>query len=107
MIAREWRGRVRAERGEEYVAYMWATGVGEYVRTDGNRHAWVLSRDLGDGRAEVVAFSLWDSMDDVRRFAGDDENEMVLYPEDRDFLLDEPTLRHYEVHGGPAVDATL
>ena len=102
MIAREWRGRVRTEQAEEYVAYIWATGAGEYLRTPGNLHAWVLSRDAGDGTAEVVAFSLWDSIADVRRFAGDDENEMVLYPEDREFLLDEPTLRHYEVHGPEA-----
>ena len=99
MIAREWRGRVRAEQAEAYAAYIWDTGGGEYLRTPGNLHAWVLTREVGDGSAEVVAFSLWESMADVRRFAGDDENAMVLYPEDREYLIDEPTLRHYEVRG--------
>ena len=42
MIAREWRGTIRAEHAEEYIAYIWATGGGEYGRTPGNRGAWVM-----------------------------------------------------------------
>ena len=44
MIAREWRGTIRAEHVEEYIAYIWATGGGEYGKTPGNRGAWVMSR---------------------------------------------------------------
>lgn len=57
MIAREWRGVIRAEQVEEYIAYIWATGGGEYGKTPGNRGAWVMSRVDGD-RAEIVALSL-------------------------------------------------
>ena len=44
-----------------------------------------------------MAFSVWNSYDDIRRFAGKDVNEMVLYPEDRDYLIGTPTLTHYDV----------
>lgn len=33
MIARIWHGVIRAERVEEYIAYIEATGGGEYKRT--------------------------------------------------------------------------
>jgi hypothetical protein len=44
MIARIWRGVIRAEHAEEYIAYIAATGGGEYKRTPGNRDAWTMSR---------------------------------------------------------------
>jgi hypothetical protein len=40
MIARVWRGVIRAEHVEEYVKYVEATGGGEYKRTPGNGSAW-------------------------------------------------------------------
>lgn len=46
----------------------------------------------------IVMFSLWDSMDAVRRFAGDDPEIAVFYPEDDRYLVDRDlTVRHYEV----------
>ena len=49
------------------------------------------------GTAEIVAFSLWDDIEAIRRFAGEDIDAMVLYPEDHDYLLSPPTLVHYRV----------
>jgi hypothetical protein len=37
MIALEWRGTIRAEHVEEYIACIWATSGGEYGKTPGNR----------------------------------------------------------------------
>ena len=97
MIAREWRGQVRTEQLEGYVDYVRATGVDEYLRTPGNRTGYILTRDLGDGLSELVALSVWDSYDDFDRFAGNDVDQMVLYPEDSDYLVATPTLTHYRV----------
>lgn len=103
LIARMWRGTVRAEHREAYVRYVQDTGVAEYVETPGNRAAYVLTRDLDDGTVEVSAFSLWDSWEAIAAFAGDDVDAMVLYPQDRAYLVGEPTLVHYDVHeAGPA-----
>jgi heme-degrading monooxygenase HmoA len=77
---------------------MKATGVAEYVATSGNLDAYMLRRDLDDGRTEFVMVTLWASMEAVRRFAGDQPERAVFYPEDDRFLVDrEVTVRHFEV----------
>jgi heme-degrading monooxygenase HmoA len=58
----------------------------------------MLTRDLGDGRTEVLTLSWWESLDSIRGFAGADINVAVFYPEDDDYLIDrETTVAHYEV----------
>jgi heme-degrading monooxygenase HmoA len=96
VIARIWRGAVRPHDADEYVAYMRETGVGEYLKTPGNRGAWILRRQVGDV-TEVVAFSLWADMDAVRGFAGDDPSRAVYYPEDDRWLMERSdVVEHYE-----------
>ena len=97
MIARIWSGAVRREDGDAYVAYIQETGIAHYKSTPGNRGAWLLRRDDGD-RSEIITFSLWDSIDAVRGFAGDDVEKAVFYPEDDRYLVErELTVKHYEV----------
>ena len=97
MIARVWHGAVRAGRGDAYAAYLDATGVREIRATPGNLGVLVLRRDEPT-QTEFTFISLWDSMDAIRRFAGDDVERAHYYPEDRDFLLHlEPTVTHHAV----------
>jgi heme-degrading monooxygenase HmoA len=97
MIARIWRGAVRAEDADEYVAYIDDTGMTEYKGTPGNCGAWMLRRDVGE-LTEVITFSLWESLDAVKAFAGDDYETAVFYPEDDRFLVErDKTCRHYDV----------
>ncbi|HSK97084.1 MAG TPA: hypothetical protein VK891_10745 [Euzebyales bacterium] len=98
MIARTWRGWVRSEQADAYVAYITGTGLADYRGTPGNLGAQMWTRDLGDGRTEVVTVSWWESLDDIRGFAGDDVGVARFYPEDDDFLVDrETTVAHHEV----------
>jgi hypothetical protein len=98
MIARVWRGVVARDRRAEYVAYVDSTGVAEYREARGCTVSMILTRELGDGtRVEVVAFSVWDDEAAIRAFTGPDLDAMVLYPEDEEFLVEPPTLVHYEV----------
>jgi heme-degrading monooxygenase HmoA len=97
MIARTWRGTVRQSDGDAYARYMQDTGVAAYAATPGNRGVWMLRRNVGD-LAEFVMFTLWDSLDAVKAFAGDDHERAVFYPEDDRFLVDrDHTAKHYEV----------
>jgi len=97
MIARTWRGWTRARDVEQYVEYLRETGVKELRRTPGNRGVFVFTRIDGD-RAEFQVISLWESMDAVRAFAGDDERVAVFYPDDDRFLVDrEHHADHYDV----------
>jgi len=97
MIARIWRGAVRAEDTEAYARYVKETGIDGYEKTPGNRGAWVLWQTEGD-RTEIVTLSFWDSMDAIVGFAGQDLERAVFYPEDDRFLVERDlTVRHYEV----------
>jgi heme-degrading monooxygenase HmoA len=101
MIARTWHGMVPAARADDYMAYLERTGLPDYRATPGNRGVWVLRRTEGD-RAHFLLVSLWESMDAIRAFAGDDVERARYYPEDRGFLLElEPRVTHYEVLGRP------
>lgn len=97
MVVRTWRGWTRAEDGDRYVEYLRETGLQAYRATPGNRGAWVLRRTAGE-RCEFVTVSVWDSLDDVRGFAGDDLGRAVFYPEDDEFLVErETTVDHWEL----------
>lgn len=99
MIARTWRGAVRAADAEAYAKYIQATGLAAYAATPGNLGAWLMYRVEGD-RAEVQTVSLWESMDAIHGFAGDDVERAVFYPEDDRYLVDrDVTANHWVVTG--------
>ena len=98
MIARVWRGWVRTDRAAEYVAYIEQTGMAAYRATPGNVDAQMWTRELGDGRTEVVTVSRWESLEVIVGFAGSDITRAVFYPEDDDFLVGrEETVTHFTV----------
>ncbi len=97
MIARTWHGVTPAARAEEYLAYLERTGLPDYRATPGNLGVWVLRSFQGD-RAHFLLVSFWDSLESIKRFAGDRYEIARYYPEDQDYLLElEPTTMHYEV----------
>ena len=106
MIARIWRGAVRAEDADAYAAYIERTGIEDYQRTPGNRGAWLLWRIEGE-RAEIITLSFWDSRTAIEGFAGHDIDRAVFYPDDDQFLIERDlTVRHYEVAGPDQADAS-
>ena len=97
VIARIWHGVTPAERADEYAAYLDRTGVRDCRATPGNRGVFVLRR-IQNNRAEFTFISIWESLDAIRRFAGEDYEKARYYPEDRDFLIElEPFVEHYDV----------
>ena len=97
MIARIWHGTVAQSDGDKYVQYMHHTGIAGYASTEGNRGVWMLRRDVDD-QTEFVMFTLWDSMDAVKAFAGDRPEVAVYYPEDDRYLIERGEfVSHYEV----------
>ena len=99
MIMRTWRGAVRRGDADEYLAHQDSTGVREYRETAGNLGVFVLRRDRGE-LVEVTTVSLWDSMDAVRAFAGEDPERAKFYPGDDDLLAEKDThADHFEVVG--------
>jgi heme-degrading monooxygenase HmoA len=97
VIARIWRGAVRTEDAAEYAVYIEETGMEQYRSTPGNQGAWILRRDVGE-LSHFITLSMWDDMDAVRAFAGDDPERAVLYSEDEKYLVEHhDTVEHYEI----------
>jgi heme-degrading monooxygenase HmoA len=97
MIARIWRGAVRQPDGDVYEQYIRDTGVAEYKATAGNLGVTMMRREVGD-RTEFMLLSLWESLDAVKAFAGEDYEKGVYYPEDDRYLVErDEKSSHWEV----------
>jgi len=101
MIARIWHGMTLESESNEFLEYIKRTGEKDCRSAPGNCGVYVLRR-VEDGKAHFLFISFWDSYDSIKRFAGDDCEKAVYYPEDEEFLLElEPTITHHEVLRGP------
>jgi heme-degrading monooxygenase HmoA len=97
MIARTWHGRVPADKADEYYEYLLRTGLADYQATPGNRGILVHRRIEGNV-AHFVLTTLWDSLDAIKTFAGEDFEAARYYPQDDAYLLErEPVVSHSEV----------
>ena len=108
MIAGAWTGRVRIEDVDAYVDYVETTGIAALATAQGNVTAQLLVRELGD-EAEIVVYSVWESMEAVRGFAGERPERAVYYPEDARYLTHAPEeVVHWHIRrsvGAVATDA--
>jgi antibiotic biosynthesis monooxygenase (ABM) superfamily enzyme len=101
LIARVWRGATLAEDAEAYAGYLEETGMKGARELPGSRGTLVLRR-LRAGYAEFETILLFESLDDIAAFAGDELEEAVFFPEDDRYLVERDlTVKHYEVdvHG--------
>ena len=97
MLVRIWHGVTPAEKADEYFDYLNRTGIPDYRATPGNQGTFVFRRVTGE-RAHFLTISLWDSLESIKRFAGEDYDRARYYEEDGKFLLEfEPTVQHYEL----------
>ena len=97
MIARIWSGRVRAGDAKAYGDYLRQTGLADYKATQGNRGVLLIAR-REEEEVEFTFLTLWDSIEAIKRFAGEKYERARYYPEDRRFLLRRSRkVRHYEV----------
>jgi heme-degrading monooxygenase HmoA len=97
MIARIWHGWTAPANADAYESHL-RTDVlpGIESRVAGYRGVYLLRRESGD-EIEFITVTLWDSLDAVREFAGDDY-ETAVVPETAQRLLSHYDERsaHYE-----------
>ena len=97
MIARLWHGRTRLSDADEYATFMKERAAPDYGSVDGLKKLYFLRRK-DDDVAHFLLVTLWDSMESVKKFAGDLPEKAKYYPEDDAFLLEkEETSALYEV----------
>lgn len=96
MISRLWHGRTTHENADAYEALLRSEILPAIHTIEGHRGAYLLRREV-DASIEFVTITLWDSLDAVRAFAGDDYEAAVIVPEARALLsaFDERSV-HYE-----------
>ena len=97
MIVRIWHGRVEAAKADEYAEFMRQRAVPDYASVAGLKKLLFLRR-IEAGAAHFMLITHWDSMQAVRKFAGERPEKAKYYPEDEGYLLEkEETSALYEV----------
>jgi heme-degrading monooxygenase HmoA len=97
MIARTWRGKVAPGNGGGYLEIVGRTGLRASRATPGNLGFYALQRPTGD-HDEILTISLWESLDAIRAFAGEEIATAVFYSEDDAWLTDRDLRAdHWEV----------
>jgi hypothetical protein len=86
-VARIWRGRVRADRADEYEAYSMEAGIRPLFNAALGVQA--LREDRGD-EVEFVVISYWEDVAAMSRFAGDDPRRVHHLDRDPEFLVELP-----------------
>lgn len=97
MIARLWCGQATPDNAAAYQDHFNHHVYPSLGALAGHRGAWLLRRDV-EGRVEFLAVTMWDSIESIRAFAGDDVQRAVVEPEAR-AVLDtfDSVARHFEV----------
>ncbi|MDQ2985084.1 MAG: antibiotic biosynthesis monooxygenase [Actinomycetota bacterium] len=97
MIARLWHGWTAPDQAQAYEELLRAHVLPGIDAVEGYRGAYLLRRELED-EVEFATITLFDSLDAVRAFAGEDHEQAVVPPEARQLLahFDERS-EHYEI----------
>jgi heme-degrading monooxygenase HmoA len=97
MLARIWHGEATVENADAYRHHVTERVFPELRAIPGHRGAWLLRREEG-GRVSFLVVTLWESLQAVRQFAGDDPERAVVEPEARAVLAKfDDRVQHYEV----------
>ncbi|WP_182877849.1 antibiotic biosynthesis monooxygenase family protein [Microbispora sp. H10670] len=97
MIARIWRASATPEGADGYERHFTEAVLPSLRGMAGHRGAYLLRRDT-DGRVEIEVMTLWDSMDAIRRFSGEDPATAVVEPAAQAVLLGyDTTVTHHTV----------
>jgi hypothetical protein len=97
MMVRTWSARATTTGADAYSAYFENILLPELRQLAGFSGALLLARD-DDGLVELTAHTLWESLEAIRAFAGDDITTAVVEPEALAVLQhSDPTVVHREV----------
>jgi heme-degrading monooxygenase HmoA len=97
MIVRIWRGQSTIEHADAYFRHVTEKVFPSLAGIPGHRGAYLLRRETA-GQIEFLALTLWESMQAVREFAGEDVETAVVEPEARAVLAEfDSFVRHYDL----------
>ena len=96
MITRIWHGYTKPENADAYHQLLTTKILPGIHRVKGYHGTYLLRRELKE-EVEFITLTLWESLDAIREFAGQDHETAVVPPEARNLLarFDERSA-HYE-----------
>jgi len=98
VIARVWRGWTTGENADSYEAFLLRDLFPKLRSAIGGFHGGHVLRRVEGHEVEFLVVTVFGSLDDVRRFAGEDHEAAVIEPEAARLLSrGEPRARHYEL----------
>lgn len=96
-IMRLWHGEVEIKKADAYEKFMVERAAPDYGSVEGLLKLY-FQRKNDDKTAHFLLVTIWDSMESVQKFAGDNPEIAKYYPEDDEFLLEkEKHVALYEV----------
>lgn len=99
MIARSWRCITSSENVPLYLAHFQDSVLPELKKLDGFLGYYILRRMLvEESHLELTVLTLWESLDVIRIFAGENLSRAVVEPQAKAVLISfDETVTHYEV----------
>lgn len=86
-IMRLWHGKVAIEKADEYEKFMIKKAAPDYSSVYGLLKLY-FQRKNEETIAHFLLVTIWDSLEAVKNFAGDNPEIAKYYPEDDIFLLE-------------------
>jgi heme-degrading monooxygenase HmoA len=105
VIVRVFRVRARPGHGAAFEARAKALGFERMTATSGLR-GWIAGKPLEPGDRDFVMVTLWQDLDALRAYAGEDWFRVDLPDEDR-AMLESAVVDHYRLHDGALIGADL
>ncbi|MGO4745011.1 hypothetical protein [Serratia quinivorans] len=97
MIVRTWHGCVPLQHQQGFSEHLKVTGVQHAQATAGNQGAF-FRQEIQGNYAHFFLATYWDSLEAIKRFAGEDYQIAVTYPDDEAFaLISDPYVFHHQV----------
>ena len=97
VIARTWNGSARSDQADAYVAHLRERTFPQLRAIPGHRGAYVLRRARGVD-VEFTVVTLWESLEAIAGFSGDDPEQAVVPPEAQALLTSyDPRAVHWDV----------
>jgi heme-degrading monooxygenase HmoA len=97
MIARLWRGSALPERAEDYAEHLETSVLPELRQIQGFQGVQLLRQDSLE-TVEFIVLTFWESMDAIRKFAGEDAEAAVVAPAAQAMFREyDRRVKHFEV----------
>lgn len=97
MVSRQWRGLIKPDKADDYIAYLRAEVFHGLSKLDGFKGASIYRRDVAKG-VEFLVETKWESLDSVKAFSGPDVETAVVPAEARAMMVEfDPFAVHYEL----------